>query len=156
MIHACDVKKLEKFCSRTFKESMGSKTCLFIYYLLQTKDINSILSKRMVRSYNYGEGWEEDKKNKTLPFQIHHYFINCLQHSKKCTYIIWSYFQGSQYRTVPASTAGIYRTGKQTGTVNHLVSYQKKYRPYWSISGNTGHTGRYRKKVFFFIIITIF
>ena len=48
------------------------------YYFLQTKDINSILSKRMVRSYNYGEGWEEEKKNKTLPFQINHYFINCL------------------------------------------------------------------------------
>ena len=40
--------------------------------------------------------------------------------------------QGSQYRTISAGTAGIYRTGKQTGTINPPVSYRKKY---WPVSG---------------------
>ena len=38
--------------------------------------------------------------------------------------------QGSQFHTVPAGTAGIYRSGQCTGTDNPLISYQKKYRPY--------------------------
>ena len=49
----------------------------------------------------------------------------------------------------------LYRTGKQTSTYNPPVSYRKKYRPYQSISGNTGRyragrTGRYKKKKSFF------
>ena len=57
--------------------------------------------------------------------------------------------QGYQFRTVPASTAGIYRTGQQSGTLDPPVSYRKKYLPYRSISGNPG---RYRKKFFFFFL----
>ena len=57
--------------------------------------------------------------------------------------------QVSQYRTVSAGTASIYRTGKQTGTVNPPVSYRKKYRPYRSISGNTGQYAQ-EKKFFFY------
>ena len=55
--------------------------------------------------------------------------------------------QGSRFHTVPASTTSIYRTGKQTGTYNPLVSYWKKYRPYRPISGKTGGT---EKSFFFF------
>ena len=39
--------------------------------------------------------------------------------------------QGSQFRTILASTAGIYCIGQCTSTDNPLVSYQKKYRFYW-------------------------
>ena len=35
--------------------------------------------------------------------------------------------QGSQFRTVPVGTAGIYRFGQCTGTDNLLISYRKKY-----------------------------
>ena len=38
--------------------------------------------------------------------------------------------QGSQFRTVPVGTAGIYHTGPCIGTDTTLVSYWKKYRPY--------------------------
>ena len=38
--------------------------------------------------------------------------------------------QGSQFRTVPVGTAGIYRTGPCISTDTPLVSYRKKYRPY--------------------------
>ena len=62
------------------------------------------------------------------------------------------FYQGSQYCTVPVGMAGIYRTGKQTGTIDPPISYQKKYRPYRSISGNTGQYAK-EKKFFFFIII---
>ena len=73
-------------------------------------------------------------------------------------FIVWmEKNQGSQYRTIPVSTAGIcrtvpagiYHTGKQTGTVNPPISYWKKYRPYQSISDNTG---RYRKKTFLLLL----
>ena len=57
--------------------------------------------------------------------------------------------QGSRFHTVLASTTSIYRTGKQTGTYNPLVSYRKKYRPYRPISGNTDW---YRKKFLFFYL----
>ena len=61
--------------------------------------------------------------------------------------------QGYQVRTIPAGTAGIYRTGQQSGTLDPLVSYWKKYRAYRPIAGNTGRYRAYRpvqKKVFFF------
>ena len=61
--------------------------------------------------------------------------------------------QGSRFCTVLASTASIYRTGKQTGIYNPPVSYWKKYRPYRPISGNTG---RYRIFFFFFLSFVIF
>ena len=63
--------------------------------------------------------------------------------------------QGYQFRTVPASTAGIYRTGQQSGTLDPPVSYWKKYRAYRPISSNTGRYRAYRpvqKKVFFFFL----
>ena len=44
--------------------------------------------------------------------------------------------QGSQFHTVSASTAGIYRTGQQSNTFDPPISYQKKYQLYRS------HTGR--------------
>ena len=53
------LKKWNQTGSISFKQ----KICLFLYYFLQTKEINSILAKRMERSYNLGEG-EEEKKNK--------------------------------------------------------------------------------------------
>ena len=69
--------------------------------------------------------------------------------------------QGYQFRTVPAGTAGIYRTGQQSGTLDPPVSYQKKYRPYQSCTGQfraipagTGRTGRYKKKFFFFFFLS--
>ena len=64
---ACNVKKLKKSCSISFKQ----KICLFLYYFLQTKEINSILAKRIERSYNLVEG-EEEKKNKK------HYLFKCI------------------------------------------------------------------------------
>ena len=74
-----------------------------------------------------------------------------------------SYTQGYQFRTVPASTAGIYRTGQQSGTLDPPVSYRKKYRPYRprtgqfrAIPAGTGHTGRYRKKFFYFLFFLSF
>ena len=73
--------------------------------------------------------------------------------------------QGYQFRTVPADTAGIYRTGQQSGTLDPPVSYRKKYRPYRprtsctgqfrAIPAGTVRTGRYRKK-FFFLSFVIF
>ena len=64
------------------------------------------------------------------------------------------------YRSVCTVPTGIYHTGKQIGTVNPPVSYQKKYQPYRpcidctgqfrAILTGTGRTGRYRKKVFIF------
>ena len=62
-------------------------------------------------------------------------------------------YQGYQFHTVPAGTAGIYRTGQQSGTLDPPVSYRKKYRPY---RPRTGHTGQFRaiptgtEKSFFF------
>ena len=41
--------------------------------------------------------------------------------------------QGSQFRTVPTGTAGIYHTDKQSGT----------YNPLFRIGKNTGHTGQF-------------
>ena len=74
--------------------------------------------------------------------------------------------QCCQFRTVPAGTAGIYRTGQQSGTFDPPVSYRKKYRPYRSCTGRTdqfraipagtGRTGRYRKKFFFFFFFLSF
>ena len=49
--------------------------------------------------------------------------------------------QGSQFHTVPASTAGIYRTGQQSNTFDPPVSYQKKYQLY---QPHTGRTGQFR------------
>ena len=43
--------------------------------------------------------------------------------------------QGSQFRTVPVSMAGIYRTDQCTGTSIPLVSYRKKYQPYQPRTG---------------------
>ena len=64
------------------------------------------------------------------------------------------------YRPVYTIPAGIYHTGKQIGTVNHPISYRKKYQPYRpcidrtgqfrAILAGTGRTDRYRKKVFIF------
>ena len=72
--------------------------------------------------------------------------------------------QCCQFRTVPAGTAGIYRTGQQSGTFDSPVSYRKKYRPYRprtsrtsqfrAIPAGTGRTGQYRKKVFFLFILS--
>ena len=71
--------------------------------------------------------------------------------------------QCCQFRTVPAGTAGIYRTGQQSGTFDPPVSYWKKYRPYRphtgqfrAIPADTGRTGRYRKKFFFFFFFLSF
>ena len=73
-----------------------------------------------------------------------------------------TYMQESQFRTVPAGTAGIYRTNKQSSTYNPPVSYRKKYRTYQpctrhtsqfrAIQAGTMRTGRYKKKVFFFFL----
>ena len=40
------------------------------------------------------------------------------------------YMQGYRFRIVLAGTAGIYRTGQQSGTLDPPVSYRKKYRSY--------------------------
>ena len=65
--------------------------------------------------------------------------------------------QGYQFRTVPAGTAGIYRTGQQSGTLDPPVSYRKKYRP------RIGRTGQFRaipagteKSFFFFFFFNFF
>ena len=71
----------------------------------------------------------------------------CCMHK---TYFVRTY-QGSQFRTVPAGTVGIYRTGTQIGTDNPPVSYWKKYRP------DRPYTSQFRaipagtKKVFYFL-----
>ena len=50
--------------------------------------------------------------------------------------------QGSQFRTVPACTADIYRssqyTSTKTGTDNPFISYRKKYQPYRPRTDCTG------------------
>ena len=58
--------------------------------------------------------------------------------------------QGYRFRTVPTGTAGIYRTGQQSGTLDPPVSYRKKYRAYRAYRPISGNTSRYRKKFFFF------
>ena len=64
--------------------------------------------------------------------------------------------QGYRFRTVPASTIGIYHTGQQSGTLDPPVSYRKKYRLYRPRTGQfrailagTERTGRYKNKFFF-------
>ena len=55
--------------------------------------------------------------------------------------LVWrfkGFDQGYQFRTVPAGTVGIYRTGQQSGTLDPPVSYWKKYRPYRPCTGRTG------------------
>ena len=61
--------------------------------------------------------------------------------------LMYWFYQGCQFRTVPAGTVGIYCIGQQSSMFDSPVSYRKKYRSYRPISGNTS---RYRKKFFFF------
>ena len=75
----------------------------------------------------------------------------CFLFSKTC------FWHGSQFRTIPAATIGIYHTSKQTSIYNPPVSYQKKYQPYRPISSNTGRYRAYwpvQKKVFFFFFLS--
>ena len=81
-----------------------------------------------------------------------------------------TYMQESQFRIVPAGTARIYRTSKQSSMYNPPVSYRKKHRTYRPCTGRTGQfraiqagtmrTGRYKKKksffFFFFLSFVIF
>ena len=69
---------------------------------------------------------------------------------------LWWNSQGCQFRTVPAGTAGIYRTGQQFGTFDPPVLYRKKYRSY---RPRTDRTGQFRaipadteKRFFFFFL----
>ena len=72
-----------------------------------------------------------------------------------------TYMQESQFRIVPAGTARIYRTSKQSSMYNPPVSYRKKHRTYRPCTGRTGQfraiqagtmrTGRYKKKKVFSI-----
>ena len=67
--------------------------------------------------------------------------------------------QGYQFRTVPASTAGIYRTGQQSGTLDPLFCTGKntgRTSQFRTIPAGTGRTGRYRKKFFFIFFILSF
>ena len=71
--------------------------------------------------------------------------------------------QGYRFRTVPASTIGIYHTGQQSGTLDPPVSYRKKYRAYRPCTGQfraipagTGRTGRYRKKFLFYFLFLFY
>ena len=59
--------------------------------------------------------------------------------------------QGSQFRTVPVSMAGIYRTDQCTGTSIPLVSYRKKYQPYQPHTGRTGEIRLFRPVKMFWI-----
>ena len=61
-----------------------------------------------------------------------------------CKMIKHSLFQGSQFRTVPAGTASIYRSGQCTGTDNPLISYREKYRSYRPRTGCTGEIRLFR------------
>ena len=63
--------------------------------------------------------------------------------------------QGYRFRTVPAGTARIYRTGQQSGMLDPPVSYRKKYRPYRHHTGEIQPYRLYRKKsllCFFFLV----
>ena len=57
------------------------------------------------------------------------------------TLFLGGLYQGSEYRTVLAGMAGIYRISQYTGTSTTPISYRKKYRQYWT---RTGHTGEIR------------
>ena len=57
------------------------------------------------------------------------------------TLFLGGLYQGSEYRTILAGMAGIYRIGQCTGTSTTPISYRKKYRQYWT---RTGHTGEIR------------
>ena len=52
--------------------------------------------------------------------------------------------QGSQFHTVLAGTASIYRSGQCTGTDNPLISYREKYRSYRPRTGCTGEIRLFR------------
>ena len=57
--------------------------------------------------------------------------------------------QGSQFHTVPAGMAGIYRTDQCTSTSTPLVSYRKKYWPYrrnQAVSANKDVSNRYKQE----------
>ena len=64
----------------------------------------------------------------------------------------WCSCQGYQFRTVSAGTAGIYRTGQQSGTLDPPVSYRKKYRPYRPRTGQFRAIPAGTEKSFFIII----
>ena len=61
--------------------------------------------------------------------------------------------QGSQYRTVPAGTADVYRTGKQISTINPPISYRKKYRPVPGVPASTEKSFFY---YYYFLSFVIF
>ena len=52
--------------------------------------------------------------------------------------------QGSQFHTVLAGTAGIYRSSQCTGTDNPFILYQKKYQSYRLRTGCTGQIRLFR------------
>ena len=52
--------------------------------------------------------------------------------------------QRSQFRIIPASMVGIYRTDQCTGTGTPFVSYWKKYRPYRPRTGSTSEIWLFR------------
>ena len=57
--------------------------------------------------------------------------------------------QGSQFHTVPAGMAGIYRTDQCTSTSTPLASYRKKYWPYRrnpAVSANKNVSNRYKQE----------
>ena len=67
--------------------------------------------------------------------------------------------QGYQFRTVPAGTAGIYRTGQQSGTLDPLFRTEKntgRTSQFRAIPAGTGRTDRYRKKFFFFFLFIFY
>ena len=60
------------------------------------------------------------------------------------TLFLGGLYQGSEYRTVLAGMAGIYRIGQCTGTNTTPISYRKKYQPYRTRINHTGEIWLFR------------